>query len=128
MLTELHIKNFALFVSSDTPKLFAIDNVDASLNPKLCTELMRRLVVLAKKCDKQVLITTHNPAVLDGLDLNDDEQRLFMVYRNSKGHTRARRVRAPKPLGDEPRTTGSRSPPTVRRPSSSAASRRCSSG
>lgn len=93
---------FALFVSPDTPKMFAIDNVDASLNPKLCTELMRRLVVLAKKYDKQVLITTHNPAVLDGLDLNDDEQRLFMVHRNSKGHTRARRVHAPKPLGDEP--------------------------
>jgi hypothetical protein len=63
---------------------------------------MRRLVALAKKYDKQVLITTHNPAVLDGLDLNDDEQRLFVVYRNSEGHTKVRRATPPQPLGDEP--------------------------
>lgn len=92
---------FALFVSPDTPKLFAVDNIDASLNPKLCAELMRRLVALAKRHDKQVLITTHNPAVLDGLDLHDDEQRLLVVHRNSRGHTRARRIAAPKPLAGE---------------------------
>jgi len=93
---------FALVISPDTPKLFAIDNIDASLNPKLCTELMRRLVALAVKHDKQILITTHNPAILDGLDLNDPDQRLYTVHRNSKGHTKARRVTAPKPVGDEP--------------------------
>lgn len=92
---------FALFISPDTPRLFAVDNIDASLNPKLCSELMRRLVALAKAHDKQVLITTHNPAVLDGLDLHDDEQRLFVVHRNSSGHTRARRIAAPKPLAGE---------------------------
>jgi hypothetical protein len=93
---------FTLFVSPNTPKLFAIDNIDASLNPKLCTELMRRLVLLARAHDKQVLITTHNPAVLDGLDLHDDDQRLIAVYRNSKGHTRTRPIDAPAPLADEP--------------------------
>lgn len=93
---------FTLLVSPATPKLFAIDNIDASLNPKLCTELMRRMVALAVKHDKQMLITTHNPAVLDGLDLNDDQQRLYAVYRNSKGHTKARRISPPKPIGDEP--------------------------
>lgn len=93
---------FALLVSPATPKLFAIDNIDASLNPKLCTELMRRMVALAAGHDKQMLITTHNPAVLDGLDLNDDQQRLYAVHRNTKGHTKARRILPPKPLGDEP--------------------------
>jgi len=93
---------FSLFVSPDTPKLFAIDNIEASLNPKLCMELTRRLVALAKKYDKQVIMTTHNPAVLDGLDLQDDTQRLFAISRNSKGHTRARRVHAPTPLAGEP--------------------------
>ncbi len=93
---------FSLFVSPDTPKLFAIDNIEASLNPKLCMELTRRLVELAKKHDKQVIMTTHNPSVLDGLDLQDDEQRLFTISRNSKGHTRARRVHAPTPLAGEP--------------------------
>ena len=94
---------FALFISDITPKFFAIDNIDASLNPRLCRRLMQELVELAKKHDKQVIFTTHNPAVLDGLDLDDDEQRLFVIYRNQLGHTKARRILKPKPLeGQEP--------------------------
>lgn len=92
----------ALFVSSDTPRLFGIDNLDASLNPKLCRELTRRLAGLAKKYDKQVVVMTHNPAVLDGIDLNDDEQRLFVVRRGRKGDTKLRRVSAPQPVAGEP--------------------------
>lgn len=56
---------------------------------------------LAKKHDKQVILTTHNPAILDGLDLHDDEQRLFVVSRNQHGHTRARRVSPPRPVNGE---------------------------
>jgi hypothetical protein len=92
-----------LFISHATPSFFAIDNVDASLNPKLVTTLVQQLVELAAKHDKQVIFTTHNPAVLDGLDLADDEQRLFVTERGKDGATRARRVPAPKPLdGDAP--------------------------
>jgi predicted ATPase len=92
---------FALFVSDDTPKFFAIDNIENSLNPKLCTRLIQELVELAKKYDKQVIFTTHNPAILDGLDLHDDDQRLFTIYRNIDGHTKAKRVYAPEPLEDD---------------------------
>jgi energy-coupling factor transporter ATP-binding protein EcfA2 len=94
----------ALFVSPDTPACFAIDNLEAALNPKLCRELVRRLVSLAKKYGKQVIVTTHNPAILDGLDLGDDEQRLFVVARGRTGDTKVRRAAAPKPVGDEPPT------------------------
>ncbi|MEG3837016.1 MULTISPECIES: AAA family ATPase [unclassified Microcoleus] len=94
---------FALFISDITPKFFAIDNIDASLNPRLCRRLMQELVELAKKHDKQVIFTTHNPAVLDGLDLGDEEQRLFVIYRSQLGHTKAIRILKPKPLeGQEP--------------------------
>ncbi|MEG5171697.1 AAA family ATPase [Microcoleus sp. B3-D7] len=94
---------FALFISDLTPKFFAIDNIDASLNPRLCRRLMQELVELAKKPDKQVIFTTHNPAVLDGLDLDDEEQRLFVIYRNQLGHTKARRILKPKTIdGQEP--------------------------
>jgi predicted ATPase len=81
-----------LFISKDTPQFFAIDNIDASFNPKLCMKLVRNLAALAKKHNKQVIVTTHNPAVLDGLNLNDDDQRLFVVRRNDEGHTKAKRV------------------------------------
>ena len=40
----------------------------------------------------QVLLTTHSPQVLDGLDLTDDRVRLFAVERDSRGATQARRV------------------------------------
>ena len=50
------------------------------------------MVQLAKKHDKQVLITTHNPAILDGINLHDDEQRIFTVARNFKGHTKVKRL------------------------------------
>ena len=94
---------FALFISDLTPSFFAIDNIDASLNPRLCRRLIQELVELAKKHDKQVIFTTHNPAVLDGLDLDDDQQRLFAIYRNQLGHTKARRILKPEPLeGQEP--------------------------
>ncbi|MDB9515152.1 AAA family ATPase [Kamptonema animale CS-326] len=94
---------FSLLISDDTPKFFAVDNIDVSLNPRLGRRLIKELVELAKKYDKQVILTTHNPAILDGLNLEDDEQRLFVIYRNKLGHTKARRIFPPKPLeGQEP--------------------------
>jgi len=94
-----------LIVAKETPKAFAIDNIDASLNPKLCTKLMTILTDLAKKYDKQIFLTTHNPAILDGIDLNDEEQKLFVVSRNKKGHTRMKEITAkdkPKSSTNEP--------------------------
>jgi len=94
-----------LIVAKETPKAFAIDNIDASLNPKLCTKLMIILNDLAKKYDKQIFLTTHNPAILDGVDLNDKEQKLFVVSRNKQGHTRMKNITAkdkPKSSNDEP--------------------------
>lgn len=94
-----------LIVAKETPKAFAIDNIDASLNPKLCTKLMTIICELAKKYDKQIFLTTHNPAILDGIDLNDEEQKLFVVSRNKSGHTRMKNITAkdkPKSSNDEP--------------------------
>ncbi|MBD1225430.1 AAA family ATPase [Acinetobacter seifertii] len=82
--------NIILF--KNTPKIFAIDNIDASLNPKMCRVLIELLIKFAKKYDKQVFVTTHNPAILDGLNLYDEEQALFVVSRNSDGHTKLKRM------------------------------------
>jgi AAA15 family ATPase/GTPase len=84
-----------LLISPETPPFFSIDNVDNSLNPKLCVALMQQITELAKEFGKQIILTTHNPAVLDGLNLHDEEQRLFVVARNQDGYTRLRRVDPP---------------------------------
>jgi AAA15 family ATPase/GTPase len=90
----LHILFYlALFISKKTPQLFAIDNIETALNPRVCRTLVKELAQLAKENNKQALITTHNPAILDGLDLNDDEQRLFVVYRTDEGHTKTKRIK-----------------------------------
>ena len=83
-----------LCLSPTAPFVFAIDNLDSALNPRLVTKLVGRLApwLQATSPDRQLLFTAHNPTVLDGLDLDDDEVRLFAVERNSEGHTTVRRI------------------------------------
>lgn len=81
-----------LLTSQHTPKFFAVDNVDTALNPKLCARVVKMFAGLAQANDRRVMLTAHNPGALDGLDLHDDEQRLFVVYRNIDGKTRVRRI------------------------------------
>ena len=81
-----------LFISSETPAFFAIDNIESSFNPKLCREITKRLISLAKKHNKQVIVTTHSPAVLDGLNIANDDERLFVVRRSIDGYTKINRV------------------------------------
>jgi energy-coupling factor transporter ATP-binding protein EcfA2 len=97
----LHVLfHLTLFASESTPKVLGIDNIEAALNPQLCRDLMKQLAELAAKHGKQALITTHNPAILDGLNLHDDEQRLFVVYRTDDGHTVTKRIKTkPQPDG-----------------------------
>ena len=94
---------FSLLISDKTPDFFAIDNIESSLNPKLCTKLIKCIAELSVKYKKQILITTHSPSILDGLDLNDTEQRLFLVYRNKLGYTVINPIEKPKRIeGQEP--------------------------
>jgi len=84
-----------LCLSPASPSIFAIDNIDSALNPRLVTRLVGRLAkwLAAANPDRQLLFTAHNPAVLDGLDIDDiDDVRLFAVERNTEGHTVVRRI------------------------------------
>lgn len=76
------------------PPTLAIDNVDHGLNPRLARALMARLCrwVLDGETGRQLLLTTHNPLVLDGLPLDNDEVRLFAVGRSRKGRTTLKRI------------------------------------
>lgn len=91
----------ALIVSRLTPQFFAVDNIDASLNPKLCRKLMSIIPKVAGENGKQIILTAHNPAALDGVDINDKEQRIFVISRNRRGETTARRI-VQKPESDSP--------------------------
>ena len=77
-----------------SPALCAIDNADHGLNPGLAKQLFFYFSqwLLATPNQRQVLVTTHNPAVLDGLPLQDDRVRLFTVDRDSRGKTLIKRI------------------------------------
>lgn len=81
-----------LIISDETPTFFAIENIDASFNPKLCHEVVKRLTMLAKKHGKQIIATTHNPSVLDGLDIKGKDHELLVVRRNIDGYTKVNNV------------------------------------
>ncbi len=88
-----------LCLSPHSPNLIAVDNLDQALNPRLVTQLTERLIEWLRASDdidsddrRQLLFTAHNPAVLDGLDIQDEEVRLFAVERTSRGHTCVRRI------------------------------------
>jgi AAA15 family ATPase/GTPase len=90
----LHVLFYlSILISRKTPPFFAIDNIESCLNPHLCRHIMTEICKLAQTHDKQLLITTHNPAILDGLNLFDDEVRLFAVSRNKFGHTVTERIK-----------------------------------
>ncbi len=81
-----------LAAHSQSPRVFAVDNFDQALNPRTARELTRAFVRHALDSGRQALLTTHNPLVLDGLDLSDERVRLFTVGRDRQGHTKVKRV------------------------------------
>jgi len=80
-----------------TPGFFAIDNFCQSMNPRLARGVTRLFCRLMLESDptRQILLTTHSPLVLDGLDLRDERIRLFAVDRShvTGGATKVSRVR-----------------------------------
>ena len=100
---------FLLFVAillahDDSPKLFALDNVDNALNPRMTRRLLEAIIEITKESSekdlicgpRQVFLTSHNPTSLDAFDLFDEDQRVFVVDRNQDGHTTATRLK-PRP-------------------------------
>ena len=90
---------YALFLAVvsghvESPGLCAVDNADHGLNPRLAKSLIEHLCTwyLESARPRQILLTTHNPLVLDGLPLQDSRVRLFTVSRTNKGRTSVRRV------------------------------------
>ncbi len=76
------------------PHFFAVDNADHGLNPRLAQALFKNLCswIVSSTTPRQILVTTHNPQVLDGLPLHDDRVRLFTVSRTDAGRSDVRRV------------------------------------
>ena len=91
---------FLLFMAillshDDSPKMFALDNVDNALNPRMTKSLLETTINITKasseerlECGpRQVFLTSHNPTSLDAFDLFNDDERVFVVKRSEDGYT-----------------------------------------
>ncbi len=81
-----------LAAHGQSPWVFAVDNFDQALNPRVARALTRVFCEQVLQAGRQVFLTTHNPLVLDGLDLGDPRVRLFTMSRSRKGHAMVKRV------------------------------------
>lgn len=83
----------ALVHHRQSPSVLAVDNFDHALNPRLAKALTKAICSwILETGRQQLLLTSHNPLVLDGLPLGDDQVRLFTVQRTSHGKTVVQRV------------------------------------
>jgi len=83
-----------LALHPNSPPILAIDNFDVAMHPRLARAVTRTLCehILVARPARQILLTTHNPLVLDGLDLQKDDIRLFAVERGTSGVTQVHRI------------------------------------
>lgn len=69
-----------------TPSIFAIDSFEHTLNPRLAKKMTQIFCEEILKNEKHVFMITHNPLAFDGLDLRNEDIRLFVVDRNKNGY------------------------------------------
>jgi predicted ATPase len=75
-----------LLAHQNTPSVFALDNVDGTLNPKLVRKLTKHLVDVVTGPDsgpRQTFMTSHHPSSLDSFDIFDSQHRIFVTKRDT---------------------------------------------
>jgi len=92
-----------LIAHKQSPKIFAMDNVDSALNPSLTRLLLEEIIASTadhtnyglNRGPEQVFLTSHNPTSLDAFDIFDDSTRIFVVSRSEGGETLIDRLQPP---------------------------------
>ena len=97
-----------LALCPDLPSFFAVDNVGYGMHPRLVRAMIKQFCNLLLELEprRQVLMTTHDPLLLDGLPLLDDRVRLFAVERDTEGAATVRRVEINEELLDTKKREG----------------------
>ncbi|MCD8103881.1 MAG: ATP-binding protein [Lachnospiraceae bacterium] len=81
-----------LAMHPQSPSIFAVDSFDHALNPRLAKKMIEVFCEQIIRNGKQVFLTTHNPRVLDGLNLANDDIRLFAVDRDKDDFAQIQRI------------------------------------
>jgi predicted ATPase len=88
-----------LLAHKESPRVFALDNVDSALNPRMTQYAVSKIVEFTRdhegQGERQVFMTSHNPTAMDAIDIFDDTTRIFTVSRGAEGHSVIRRIEPP---------------------------------
>ena len=98
-----------ILTHEESPKIFALDNVDNALNPRMTKFAVSKIINMTthrsfKKVGlgpDQVFMTSHNPTAMDAFDIFDDRFRIFVVVRDNNGYTKVNRLKVPDKLSRE---------------------------
>jgi len=87
--TMLTIGLLTFLVSSSSPNVILVDDIEQGLHPKAQRELVGVLKrLLDERPELQIVATTHSPYVVDELDASD----VWVLAANQDGETKARRL------------------------------------
>lgn len=101
----------ALLLHERTPNVFALDNVDGTLNPRLVRSLSKHLISVITDTDtsskRQSFMTSHHPSSLDSFDIFDPMQKIFVCSRSTAkegiaiGQTKFKELKPPQNMSRE---------------------------
>lgn len=80
------LRLLAFLTEMETLDTFIIfDEIENGINP----EIMKQLINIILKCNKQILITTHNPVILNYVDEKIARDAVVLMYRKDVGSSKA---------------------------------------
>ncbi|UXR93894.1 AAA family ATPase [Agrobacterium tumefaciens] len=91
-----------------TPNVFALDNVDGTLNPRLVRKLSNHLIETlcdpSRSLKQQAFMTSHHPSSLDSFDIFNSDHKILVCRRETEkstsvlGRTTFHQLRPPEKL------------------------------
>lgn len=83
------LRVIAILAQAYTPhSVLLLDEIENGMNPAIVEKLVDFLVELGKK-DKQVIVTTHSPLILNYLEDAVAKEAVMLLYKNDDGSTQA---------------------------------------
>lgn len=88
----LHISALTqLLTSKDSPPVFGVENLGSTFSPALA-RVLDVVCFGGARQGKQILFTTDNPSVLDGIGASQNDVRLFLVSQDAEQKIVVRRI------------------------------------
>ncbi len=86
--TLLVLGILAVTYGTDSPQMILLDDIEQGLHPLAQIRLMQTLKAFAEQHDRQILLTSHSPYILDALEVKD----VWVMDTDKEGISRCKRL------------------------------------